>query len=150
MKPLLVGEAPSKNEPLPAPLEGRCGRRLAEFSGLSFEKYLARFERVNLLSVRQDTTAHGFVFDLAAARRTASSLVACIESGRLVALLGKRVASAFGLRSSSYFAPCYLPNDATLYVVPHPSGINRWYNDAPNRAEMARFMRRLVEGGSIG
>ncbi len=32
-------------------------------------------------------------------------------------------------------------------VMPHPSGIVRWYNDPTNVARASRFLRRLVGEG---
>lgn len=59
-------------------------------------------------------------------------------------LLGYRVAAAFGVRRE-YFARQKI-GTATAVVVPHPSGVNRWWNDSENVRRMERFMRGLVEG----
>ncbi len=136
---LIIGEAPSKNEPDPKPIEGRIGHRLAAYAGLTFEEFLARTERVNLLDVRQDTAEKGFTFDHTKAVEQARKIIASLEPNRHVILLGKRVARAVGCMKD-YFEPCHLENNITLYVVPHPSGINRWYNDPANQNMMERFM----------
>lgn len=143
-KPLLVGEAPSKNEPLPRPLEGRVGRRLAEYAGLTFEQYIERFDRVNLLDVRQDTKEKGFEFDMDAARLSARQLMTTIEPGRVVLLLGRRVAEAVGA-VKNYFEPTRLVDGTTLYVLPHPSGVNRWWNEEANREQVRTFLRSILD-----
>jgi uracil-DNA glycosylase len=141
MKPLLVGEAPSKNEDIPRPLEGRVGRRLAKFAGITFTEYIRLFERVNLLAERQDTAEHGFQFDMEAAKVQARLLRNAQPQRRVVVLLGKRVAQAFDL-PLFYFREMREDHDYT--IIPHPSGINRWYNEERNMAEVQTFMRQLA------
>lgn len=150
MKILIVGEAPSKNEPLPRPIEGRIGRRLAALAGLSFEEFLARTDRINLLDVRQDTREKGFEFDRWTATKRALEIIPTLKGPRNVILLGKRVADCFGI-VKGYFEPHHLDEGnpamfagTILYVVPHPSGVNRWFNDASNRAKMGEFMRSIL------
>lgn len=149
MKPLLIGEAPSKNESLPRPLEGRIGRRLAACAGISFDEYLERFERVNLLDVRQDTKEKGFEFDRWTATKRALEIIPTLKGPRNVVLLGKRVADCFGV-VKDWFEPHYLVGNfdayayPILYVVPHPSGVNRWWNDPAHLEQMRTFMRSLL------
>lgn len=59
-------------------------------------------------------------------------------------LLGRRVAAAFGV-SAPYFSVARVAG-AAVVVVPHPSGVNHWYNEPENVARMRRFMRALVRG----
>lgn len=143
MKILIIGEAPSKNEPLPRPIEGRIGRRLADFADVSFDTFLARTERMNLLAVRQDTAEKGFEFDHVVAAERAREVVKNLEPERVVLLLGKRVAKAAGI-AKDYFIPCFCENGALIYVVPHPSGVNRWFNDPKNLAKMSGFMKAII------
>jgi len=152
VKPLLIGEAPSKNEVTETPLEGRVGRRLAELAGLSYAAYLEHFDRVNLLHVRQDTKEKGFEFDLAAAREEAKRLrQSGVLRDRPVVLLGHRVADAFGVRlTMKYFHGCPSGQGGMLWLMPHPSGLNRWYNDPDNVKEASGFLRGLVMRSQIG
>lgn len=149
MRPLIIGEAPSKNEFPPTPIEGRIGRRLASYAGLSFEEFLTRFDRVNLLSVRQDTAEKGFTFDRVAALESWRIIARRIKPGQTVLLLGKRVADAVGC-VNDYFEPCRLVGGITLYVVPHPSGVSRWWNDEKNKERMRGFMTELVKETACG
>ena len=142
MKPLIVGEAPSKNEFPPTPLEGRVGRRLADCAGLTFGEYLTRFDRTNLLGERQEVKGKGFVFDMASARAAAWKLRSDIMRRPATVLLGKRVCSAFNL-IDEYFLEQRI-DGAPVFVVPHPSGLSRWWNDVDNRMKMREFMRALA------
>lgn len=145
MRPLIIGEAPSKNETTERPLEGRVGRRLADLCGMTLEGYLAFFDRINLLHVRQDTKEKGFEFDVAAAEREAARLrnSELLFQARVVILLGKRVSMAFGV-PTDYFERWWIV-EAEAYAFPHPSGVNRWWNDHANVDRASRFLRAVVE-----
>lgn len=145
MKPLIVGEAPSKNEITERPIEGRIGRRLAACCDMSLDAFLAHFDRVNLLHVRQDTREKGFEFDGAAANHAAIQMRAdnAFVKDRIVLLLGRRVAMAFGC-PQGYFERWFI-DEAEAYVLPHPSGVNRWWNMAANEERMQTFMKAIVE-----
>jgi uracil-DNA glycosylase len=144
VKPLIVGEAPSKNEHVPRPISGRIGRRLAACAGMTLERFLASFDRVNLLEVRQDTKEKGFEFDVKAALASARMLrdMMFFKHRPAILLLGTRVARAFEVKANYFdeFTLC----DAKAYMLPHPSGINRWWNDPDNDRKMHEFMQWLV------
>lgn len=154
MKPLIIGEAPSKNEDVPQPIAGRVGRRLAECAGLTMEEFLAHFDRVNLLKDRQDTDDHGFTFDHARASLEAYKLREKFTRDQIVLLLGWRVARAFsvpkrwhgrnGLAVSLEYFVQYNIGDTEARIVPHPSGVNRWWNDPANYKQACEFMQNIV------
>ena len=146
MKPLIVGEAPSKNQDPERPVEGRIGKRLANCAGLPYDDFLQHFERVNLLHERQEVNGKGFVFDLHKAHGTAIVICTKLEPGRVVLLLGHRVAKAFGIKTA-YFKPQRLQDlfEMTAFVVPHPSSINRWWNSRANVTKAIKFMHDIVE-----
>jgi len=144
MKPLIIGEAPSKNETTPRPIEGRIGRKLAKFSSLTFEEFLETFDRVNLLEVRQDTKEKGFQFNAAEAAVNAMRMINnMFDDGRVVLLLGKRVAHAFGAHAD-YFQVQHLGTKAHVYVVPHPSGVNHYWNHSDNCEKVRQFFARIL------
>lgn len=147
MKPLIIGEAPSKNEVTPRPLEGRVGKRLAALCGLTLDEYLKHFDRVNLLDVRQDTKEKGFEFDHKLARVKAEYMLEFdIEPNRIVLLLGWRVAKAFNLDHLGYFEEQRHPDSSAEFrVLPHPSGVNRWWNDIRHLMDAEVFMKTIVE-----
>jgi uracil-DNA glycosylase len=142
VKPLIIGEAPSKNEATERPIEGRIAKRLAKCAGLSLEEFLEHFDRVNLLHVRQDTKDKGFLFDLPAAKVEATRIVTTIKPHQVVILLGGRVAEAFGIHHE-YFVEVPL-GEGFAYIVPHPSGVNRWWNSPYNVRNASVFMHSII------
>ena len=146
MKPLIVGEAPGKGGDPTKPIEGRIGARLADCCDLTMAEFLATFDRVNLLQVQPQDGGKGATFNVQEARRVAYSMTQHSDwPGRLALILGKRAGAAFGFVQVDYFQKMALYG-AIVYVVPHPSGLNRWWNDPENELQMMRFMRELIEG----
>lgn len=139
---LLIGEAPSRTSDPLRPLSGRCGEALAELAGVSTSDFRRRFALANVLSRWPGSSgAKGTAWRLVRARLEAARLAGRFVPGRTVVLLGKRTALAFGVRAG-YFEQTPVGR-ATAVVVPHPSGINRWYNVAENVEKMRAFMRGL-------
>lgn len=144
LKPLLVGELnPYGADPAFAlyPLPGYAsGGRLQVILDLTLREYLDRFDRVNLCTGR---------WSMGAARQAANEIA--LVCPRTVVLLGRRVASAFGMsglrpftvvdesRTSVVVHHGFL--GANRYVLlPHPSGRCRAWNDAG----AARLAREVV------
>jgi hypothetical protein len=134
VKPLLVGEMnPYGADPAYAlyPLpEGASGHRLQVILGLSRDEYLSWFDRCNLL-------LGGPRWSAPRAREAASLL----KHDRRI-LLGAKVAAAHGLDLRGHmFQPLSLRRENYLYVkdlrvlvLPHPSGLNRLWNESANIA----------------
>jgi hypothetical protein len=143
-RPLIVG----MNNPLsldpwyalyPLP-EGCAGHRLYSMLAevlptVTMRDYVRRFERVNLVSGPWDATA---------ARSRAEELRPSL-AGRHVILLGQEVAKAFGI-DPHYSWVCDEEDDATFYLLPHPSGRNLLYNDPGRRAHAGKILANLYEG----
>lgn len=141
---LVIAQGPSKRHRLgQAPLDGPgSGSRLAEFAGLSLAELFAKADVVNLLSRFCGKNGKGDAFPLEIAREEAAALFPSLVRYRLVILLGANVARAF-------FADP-LPILETrrwglgrgeFAVVPHPSGVNRWYNSPANVRRAENFLR---------
>ena len=64
--------------------------------------------------------------------------------GRRVVLLGSGVARAFGLRCAP-LVWCVL-GPAEFAVLPHPSGVNLWWNKEENRRSARAFFSDLLIG----
>ena len=143
MKPLIIGEGPSKYGDPSRPIGGRIGRRLAALSGVDSATFAQQFSKMNLLDTWPGQSGKGSKFDAARARESAQRSGRRLRRGRIVILLGKRVAEAFGIEPV-YFDRQSL-RDADAFVVPHPSGVNRWYNVSSNRRKMRAFMMRVAE-----
>lgn len=132
----LIGEAPGRTPGLP--FDGRCGRFLERLTGVHPR---SAFTCRNVLDRFPGDAGGGAVFPLREARKAASRIVL----RGVVLLAGKRVAAAFGVRAR-YFAPVSVGR-ATVYVIPHPSGRNRWWNSPENRAMAAAFLATIIAMG---
>jgi uracil-DNA glycosylase len=141
MRPLLVGQCPSASGP-PAPLEGRIGLRLAELAGVDLAHYLAHTDRVNVWP----TPVAANAWPEAEVKARAEKIVeGRFFEGRVIVLFGELVATAFGVDFDPdvLTTPHHGPRRTRIYVLPHPSGRNRWWNDAANVARAAEIARRI-------
>jgi len=137
---LFVGQAPNSKKSEDAirkrpslTLTGSSGKRLASACGVGYMEWLRRSERVNLLDFYP-----GGAFPKRPARDSAERLVDTF-AGKGVVFLGKTVASCFP------FGPMrilrwYSFGLFSASVVPHPSGLNRWWNDHSNAAAARAFL----------
>ena len=146
---LIIGEAPSMNGNPDKPITGRSGRFLAEVAwgdDADVPRFLAGFERKNLLLAWPGHAGKGSAWPITAARKAASTLLPRL-AGRTAILLGKRVARAFGMARLGYFTLAPIRCGAAgimpvwVVIVPHPSGINRWWNDPANRKKAGGWLR---------
>lgn len=142
MKPLIVGQAPSRFSDPREPLSGRSGRRLAALCGTDLDGFLAAFERVNLIGSHPGKAGKGDSFPLARARR-AAAVVSARFHGRSVVLLGGNVAAALGVAGVDLLRWHKAPG-FTFAVCPHPSGVCRWWNSPANEKAARVFWRRLA------
>jgi uracil-DNA glycosylase len=151
-RPLIIGQAPARGNDDKLPFAGQSGSRLAQAAGVGWtgDSLPAHFELRNLVAKYPGKagTGKGDRFDLAAARLQASLMLDEIEQmeSRWVLFMGKSVAQAFGIRGKLYLEP-WPWKQHEFVVFPHPSGINRWWNDADNEEEARDFLRSLLDGG---
>lgn len=67
-------------------------------------------------------------------------------SPTLILLAGRRVARAFRLWTPTYLEETQVVGiGVPVVVVPHPSGVNRWWNDRGNANQAKKFLERLGE-----
>ena len=147
MRPLVVGEAPSRTSDPADPITGRCGAKIAALAGLTVDEFADRFERANLLDAYPGKLdgSKGTLWDPISAKKRADEIVGeRFGASRYVVLLGRRVATAFGVGRVDYMEETAAIRGAAVVVLPHPSGINRWYNDARNVARASAFMKRIA------
>jgi hypothetical protein len=138
----VVGEAPSRtSDPHQALTGGRSGRFLAELAGLEPHQLGFLFCLVNLLPElpaedRKD-----------ALMRSAGVRLGPALAGRRVLVLGRRVARALGLSAGLLEED---PGSIDALVLPHPSGLNRGWQDPELRPRVAALLRtearRAAEG----
>lgn len=151
-RPLMIGQAPARLGDPDKPCTGPSFRRMARICGATTPagelRFLAQFERTNLLAEFPGSGDgdRGDAFPRRLAERAALQMESRVRD-RLVLLMGRNVAWAFGrkLEGAEYFRWEYrLELNATFAVVPHPSGINRWWNDEGNHERARDFFRSLI------
>lgn len=144
MRPLLLGEAPARSSaPGDQPFDGRCAAFLEQLAGFAMSE---AFALQNLLEEWPGPAAKGSAFPEALARDRARLLAPELD-GRAVVLAGQRVAAAFRVRGVALGAWVEVEIAGALFeatVLPHPSGVNRWWNEQANRRAGARFLRSFA------
>lgn len=150
-KTLLIGQAPGPNTLPGLPLHPHprtsAGGRLAEQMGLTPEDYIRYFQRINLLNKFPGRHKRDDKFPLAKAKAAAEAIRPLLV-GRKVVLVGRNVATAFGLGLEFFTWGSYPALPAMelfdVAVVPHPSGRNHWYNKPENRQQASEFWSQLL------
>lgn len=113
-----------------------------------------RAVKFNVLPTWPGSSGKGSHFPVAQARDEADA-IRCMINGVAVewtvVILGFRAASAFCYRSQrpesrEYFSP-WQERNSTFSVIPHPSGVNRWWNDPLNRRRAVRWCRHAAREG---
>lgn len=138
--PILVGEAPSRESD--RAFGGRSGRRLADVAGVSHERILS-CPRWNLLPSNPGRVEgrKGDRFPLARAREHAESISRFLAFRRVI-FVGRRVARAFRVPETvDVLTWTAGPPGSTFAIVPHPSGVNTWWNDPAHRDAARAFLR---------
>lgn len=153
VKPLVVGQAPSAQSDPNNPLAGACGRRLAWLCGLEMDEWLDAYQRVNLVRHFPGKLAKGDAWP-AAARREAAFAAGMVHFAlegqtRPVVLLGGNVFDAFKVAwgwRPGWGKPTIGPYNVEgrqYRVCPHPSGVNRWWNDPFSVGQARSFWLRI-------
>lgn len=143
MRPLVIGEQPGRNTRtdcpvFPYPATSSAGR-LLKMLGVSGGEFLRSVDRVNAVPTLD--LAHGWD-PVAAEDYLAMMYNGGLFRERRVLVLGARVRATLGfdagiLKSTyapefrRYRAPRHM-RPKLWYFIPHPSGLNRWYNDPDN------------------
>lgn len=145
MRPLVIGQGPSRTTVgLPA-LSGQSGRRLATLATIPHSTFLALAETTNIFNERSDQW---------------SAALAIVEAakidvtGRRVLCLGRQVARAFGApRSLLYYGKFMAKAGETrtesAWLFPHPSSVSRYWNDPEHRVLAGVFIRDFLAGRII-
>lgn len=150
MRPLLIGQAPAKYSEGHRALCGITGRHLAMLAGMHTAAFMEAVDTVNVLDRFPGSAEHGDLFPMREARERAEDMLPLLQ-GRRVLFVGMNVAVAFRQRCAGVLAwhettqrlGEYVAS-YTFAVIPHPSLVNRWWNDHDNRVRAARFLRDLL------
>lgn len=139
---MLVGESnPYPGTQALAPVNSSCtGYRIwamiNSVAPLTHEEYTAAFDRLNLCAGGWSSVE---------AVEVARDIKSSAEPGSTVVLLGQRVSHLFGMKGTN---PSIL-GGVRYFEIPHPSGLNRYYNDKVLRREVAVFLASLYRETKI-
>lgn len=136
-------------------LTGACGKKLAAVLGVTFDEFL-RMPRANLNARWNGKLSKGDLFDSLEGFGAATGVVTKRPAFRYVAL-GLGVAKCLGVRNPEFLrespserfslgAPSTGPRPVRVFVLPHPSGVNRWWNDPKNHTRARRALRKFMKG----
>jgi len=153
-RPLFVGQAPGRVAKRGArAFSGRVGSsaRLAKLAGTTVDGFLSRAETVNVLKAWPGKSGKGDAFPRPAARRGVNEILRseAFKRSTRVVFVGQAVWRAFlgpmvmrPCEWSSVFLRGHCPDVAYL---PHPSGVNRWYNEPENRDRASAFLKEALD-----
>jgi hypothetical protein len=145
----LLGEAPARKFEGQPPFSSSSGDFLTKLIGMPVR---VMFDCANILDYWPGSAGKGSKFPMGEAQKELRLWKVDGEFlGRRVILAGSRVAKAWGAPAGQILT--WNKADAhcdAFAVLPHPSGVNRWWNDPQNR-ENAKFflMEELKRGGFI-
>ncbi len=144
--PVLIGQAPSRTSDVEKPLSAwPISSRLCRLCGCNLLAYLSSFQRVNLLREWPGKDSKGDAFDLKLAKKTAEAYFQRFHNRKII-LLGGNVSRAFGLPGDFPLLAFRDVRGSRIAVVPHPSGVNLWWNDPANAKAAGKFMRSVLAG----
>ncbi len=132
---VLLGEAPSRSSDPLRPFSGRSGARLAALAGFPLAD---RFELRNLLDAWPGAGGKGSRWDARSAHVRAAETPL---DGRRVIFVGRRVATAYGHGNDPWMTWHDDGRGFVCAVIPHPSGIVRFWNDPASAAAVGAFLR---------
>ena len=150
---LFIGQAPSQETEGKPPFTGKCGKFLAEtLLNTTQEQMLEDHDFINVLNHWPGKGYGGDKFPLNEAIPAARGLWPTL-AGRTVVLLGSNVGRAFGAKQFVYFQwyefrdPQEFRNVICpkMAIVPHPSGVNRYWNNPNARLLAQKFFRHTLE-----
>ena len=141
----LVGQAPSRRGDPRKPLAGPNGQKIARLAGMSYDELIAC--RRKHLNTHNGNSGKGDAFDHAKGRVNAADVLLDWRVERIV-LLGKNVARCFGFRDLPFLAEISIYGRRFL-IFPHPSGINRWWNERQNERRARQLLQRFLRGETV-
>ena len=142
----LVGQAPSRLGDPRKPLAGPNGRKIARLAGMSYDELIAcRRKHLNTHYSRKRGKSNAF--NRAEGNSNAAKVLLDWRVERIV-LLGKNVARCFGFPDLPFLAEIRIYGRRFL-IFPHPSGVNRWWNEQRNEQRARQFLQEFLRGETI-
>lgn len=124
-------------------LTGVLGNKVAALLGMTRAEFIRKYRRLNLNDRWNGKNGRGDAFDEEAGRAAAVELLADCHAARMV-LLGQNVARCFGLEHHAPLSTGLFMNGIQFFLLPHPSGINRWWNEPKNARAAQKKLREFV------
>lgn len=143
MKALIVGQAPSRDTDGQAPFTGRSGARLADLLGIPHPALPRYVDLVNLIDRWPGKRGKGDRFPIGEARAAAAMLLSVTPHDRIV-VCGGRVAEALGLPVDIRPLETHTRGPRLFLMLPHPSGVNLWWNDPDHVAAATERLRKFI------
>jgi uracil-DNA glycosylase len=148
-KPIIIGQAPARGNDGKLPFAGRSGSRLATLAGVgsSGDDIPNYFTLINLLDHYPGKEGKGDAFDMALATQAARKLTVELKAMRRtrILMMGKKVRRAMGVQGQWEYLEWFDFGPHRATVFPHPSGVNRWWNDRHNVDRAELFLHRLLD-----
>lgn len=140
----LIGQAPSSDGS--DNFSGRSGVTLSRWANVPFDLFHSVFKCVNLLDEYPGRAGKkGDKFPMQKAEEAALKLAPTIPPRTRVVCVGKKVAEAFGIDTKSRQPFIWFPHgDAEFSWMPHPSGVNLFYNNPNNVFTAKVFLARAA------
>jgi hypothetical protein len=146
-KIVFIGQQPNEyadeNQPALPVRPNSSGARLVKLMGITEEAFRYHFTLVNV-SPHHDPEGFNPTYNIAAAL----NLLPLLEDRRVV-LLGPAIANSFCINRDAYQFNKWFdyPGEmnALFSVIPHPSGMNRLYNDPVVVEEVREFLNYCWE-----
>lgn len=124
-------------------LTGSVGKKLAALGGWKCNLTFGGYARRNLNARWNGKDGNGDRFERVEAEIVASRMLH--DGFTHFVLLGSNVAKAFGMgRNEPLSEIKNLPGSQLFFLLPHPSGINQWWNDDFNRFRARKRLREFL------
>lgn len=123
-------------EPLWAGKAGSTGRRLAMLCNMEVDVYHKTFARFNILPISGGTSFRVNKY----AKEMGRYLKKQFQPEDMVVCLGLDVVECIGVELEEPFT--FYPTESGVFYayIPHPSGLNHWYNERENWSQAQDFM----------
>ncbi len=142
----LVGQAPSRCGDPRKPLAGPNGKKIARLAGMSYDELIA-CRRRHLNPQYSGKRGKGDEFDHTKGKINAADVLMDWRVERIV-LLGKNVARCFGFRDLPFLAEIRIYGRRFM-IFPHPSRVNRWWNERQSERRARELLQRFLRGESV-
>lgn len=141
-KILLIGQAPSRTSQGKLPFSGQSGKRLADLAVIPQKDLKNYFKMINVFDYWPGRSGKGDAFPR---DKIPDKLRKMVASYSATIFVGRGVADRFKFNPPEYLIWYSYPHrKQAASILPHPSGVNRWYNDPQNLKDAQMFLRGII------